>query len=272
VSTEGSYRAKQSHRSLDAEVQRLAAQARLGWPKEARTLTWFGLRDGMSVLELGSGPGFVTEVLLDLVPHSPLTCLEIDPVLIEKAKQYLGGKDGGRLHFVEGSIMDTGLPENSFDFAVARLIFQHLPDPVAAAAEVLRVLKPGGKLVILDIDDAIWGIADPVFPGLDMVLERYAQAQAAQGGNRYIGRHLCRVLEAAGFVNLDLEAVIDDSDVLGIEAFSPQVDPDRLLRLVKAGMMTGEELERLRGAREAFLASDRPHILMVMLLACGEKP
>ena len=48
----------------EAEVKRLASQARGGWGKEARTLSWFGLQDGMSVLELGSGPGFITEQLL----------------------------------------------------------------------------------------------------------------------------------------------------------------------------------------------------------------
>ncbi len=55
----GSYHLPASHRDAQAEIERLAAQAHSGWDKESRTLSWFGLKDGMSVLELGSGPGFM---------------------------------------------------------------------------------------------------------------------------------------------------------------------------------------------------------------------
>ena len=272
MATSGSYDASRAHRGFDSEVERLRAQALLSWEKEARTLAWFGLQDGMSVLELGSGPGFVTEQLLALLPRSHVTAVEIDPVLIQKAHLHLQGKAGDRLRFVEASIMDTGLPANSFDFAIARLIFQHLPDPVGAAGEVLRVLKPGGKLAIVDSDDAIWGLADPAVPEVGRILEAYGQAQAARGGNRLVGRQLWRILQAAGFTPLDLEAIAIHSDALGIEAFLPQFDPDRFLPLVRAGLVSEQEIQQIRASREAFLAADRPTILMVMLMACGEKP
>jgi ubiquinone/menaquinone biosynthesis C-methylase UbiE len=268
----GSYHASKSHRDAESEVQRLRAQALLTWEKEARTLAWFGLQDGMSVLELGSGPGFVTEQLLPLLPHSPITALEIDPALIETAQQRLQPKADDRLQFVEASIMDTGLPDNAFDLAYARLIFQHLPDPVSAAREVRRVLKPGGKLVIVDADDAIWGLTDPPIPEMGLVMGLYGQAQAARGGNRCVGRALWRILEAAGFADLDLEAIAAHSDGRGVEPFMPQIDVDRLQPIVRAGLLSGAELEQIRASREAFLAADRPYILMVMLMACGQKP
>jgi len=155
MTTSGSYDVNQSHRDADSEVQRLAAQARLGWNKEARTLSWFGLRDGMSLLEAGSGPNFVTESLLSLLPTSPITCLELDPGLIRRAQQYLQGKGSDRVQFVEGSVMDIKMANDSFDFAYARLLFQHLLNPLGAAKEIWRVLKPGGKFVIYDVDDEI---------------------------------------------------------------------------------------------------------------------
>jgi predicted methyltransferase len=68
MSASGSYNLPASHRDAQAEIERLAAQAHSGWDKESWTLSWFGLNDGMSVLELGSGPGFITEQLLTLVP------------------------------------------------------------------------------------------------------------------------------------------------------------------------------------------------------------
>jgi ubiquinone/menaquinone biosynthesis C-methylase UbiE len=202
----GSYNVDYTHRDRNSEIQRLAIQAQLGWEKEARTLAWFGLSDGMSVLELGSGPGFITEKLLERLPHSPITCLEIDPSLIQQAETYLQGKSKDRVHFVEGSIMDTRLADNRFDFAYARLLFQHLPDPIGAAKEVRRMLKPDGKFVIYDVDDDMSTLFEPPFPEWSSIFEKFGQVQAAKGGNRRIGRHLFQILEAAGFQGLDLEA------------------------------------------------------------------
>ena len=48
--------------------------------------------------------------------------LEIDPVMIERAEKYLAGKADGRLTIVKGSVMGTDLPDNSFDFAIARFL------------------------------------------------------------------------------------------------------------------------------------------------------
>src|SRR5215218_8964985 len=84
-----SYKASDMNDNLDKEIERLRVQALCGWDKESRNLAWFGLRDGMSILEVGSGPGFVTEQFLALCPNSHVTCVEIDPDLIVPAEQYL---------------------------------------------------------------------------------------------------------------------------------------------------------------------------------------
>jgi SAM-dependent methyltransferase len=272
MTASGSYNIGETHRDVNSEIQRLAAQARLGWEKESRNLSWFGLMDGMTVLELGSGPGFITESLLTLLPGSSITCLEIDPALLEKAQQYLRNKDNHHLRFVQGSVMDTRLADNSFDIAYARLLFQHLPDPIGAAKEIWRVLKPGGKLVIYDIDDEIFGLLQPPIPEFPGVLEKFGQAQSASGGNRRVGRNLWRILKAVGFCNLDLEVVPFHSDNLGIETFLPQIDPDRLLPLVRMGLVSEQELEQIRISCNKFLDSPEPYILMLSLMICGEKP
>ncbi len=272
MTANGSYNLSEANRSLDAEIARLRTQALLSWVKEARILTWFGLRDGMSVLEPGSGPGFITEQLLELLPHSQITALDRDPMLNQRAADYLQGKGEGRLRILEASVMDISLPDNSFDFTIARFLFQHLPDPVGAAKEMWRVLKPGGKLVITDIDDALWGMADPRIEEMTTVLDKYSKAQAARGGNRLIGRRLGRILSAAGFQNFDLEAVAISSDTHGVEAFMPQIDADRMWPLVKAGLMTEQEVEDLRDSGDRFLNSEQPFILMLTFMACGEKP
>jgi SAM-dependent methyltransferase len=272
MSTSGSYHLPASPRDAHAEIERLAAQAHDGWDKESRTLSWFGLKDAMSVLELGSGPGFITEQLLALVPTSLITCVEIDRTLLGQAEQHLHDKANQRVRFVEGSVMDTGLERNQFDLAYARLLFQHVSDPLRAAKEMWRVLKPGGKLVIYDIDDALFGLFHPPIPEFTVVLEAFGQAQAARGGNRQIGRSLSGILKAAGFCNLAVEVIAGDSAERGVEPFLRHIHPDRMRSLVTGGLLSEEDLERFRAALTAWAGLPDAYTLWLSLMLCGEKP
>jgi ubiquinone/menaquinone biosynthesis C-methylase UbiE len=271
MSASRSYDVAERHRTRDAEIERLAAQASLGWDKEIRTLEWFGFRDGMSILELGSGPGFITEHLLQRFPTSRVTAVDIDPSLLADARRHLGDR-AERVDFVEARAEAIPLPDGSYDAAYARFLFQHLTDPGPAAAEAFRLLRPGGTFVICDVDDGIWGLVDPPVPGYATVMERIRNAQAARGGNRNVGRGLWAILREAGFEQLDLEVSARDSDALGLDAFLPMIDPDTLLPLVQAGLFTEREVEDLRGKRADFLAAPSPHILILDLMVGGRKP
>src|SRR4029453_2689380 len=117
------YKASEMNERIDKELERLGGQVMWAWDKEARNLEWFGLRDGMSILEVGSGPGFVTEQLLILCPNSHVTCVEIYPDLALPAEQYLQSKGlEGRYTIVQGDLMKMDFPDNVFDFAFARLV------------------------------------------------------------------------------------------------------------------------------------------------------
>ena len=267
-----SYAAAARHPGLQQEADRLRAQVLLTWPQEARLLAWLGLRDGRRVLELGSGPGFVTERLLALLPTSTITCVEIDARLIDVAEAYLGQVAPGRWACLEASATETGLPDAGFDFALARFLFQHLPDPLTAAREAYRLLKPGGRLVVIDVDDELWGIADPPRAIEAPILAKVVQAQQAAGGDRRIGRRLWRILRAAGFERLSLDAVVAHSDAVGLEPFFPQLAVERLEPQVAAGVLTAEELELVRASRAEFLGSPDAFLLTLNLVASGQKP
>ncbi len=257
---------------LNRNIRRLRAQTLLSWEKERRMLDWWGLRNGMSILEVGSGPGFITERLFAGWPASPITAVEIDSTFISWANEHVyRDKIYDQLHIVNTPIMETGLPENSFDFAFARFVFQHLPQPLEAAREIWRLLKPGGKLVILDSDDAIFGMLQPPLPALRSILERFGQIQAQRGGDRHIGWQLWRVLQAAGFQKLELETIAFHSDDLGMEAFQQLLDPDRLLALVTANLVTEQEFVAAHASCEQFISAPDSFVLMLWLMICGEK-
>lgn len=260
------------HQQTIRTMSRLRAQTLLSWEQEQRMLSWYGLQDGMSVLEVGSGPGFFTELLLTFLPASTITCVDPNQAFLEEAKQRLLPQARQRVHFVTGSIETVTLPEDNFDFAIARFVFQHLPSPVTAAQAIRRFLKPGGKLVIIDSDDALFGIIDPSIPELPDVLEKYRQAQAMRGGNRLMGRRLWRILRQANFLSRALNTITFHSDDLGIEAFREHLDPERFVPLVKAGLLSEEAFSQARASAERFFASPERFVMMLWFMACGQKP
>src|SRR5437016_6623900 len=142
----------------------------------------------MSVLDLGGAPGYFSECIASLLPNVRLTALDSNPEMTDVARQRIGN----RVTFVTAGGEATGLLDNAFDFVISRFLFQHLADPMVVAREVLRLLKPGGKFVIIDIDDDLFGVVEPHVPGLRRLLARYGDAQSARGGNRRVSRSLLR--------------------------------------------------------------------------------
>jgi len=270
---ESSYKASELHADVEKEIERLRAQSLWTWEKESRNLAWFGLRDGMSVLELGSGPGFVTEQLLQMLPNSHVTQLELDPDMVRRSEQYLTPNFSGRFTIIEGSIMNMELPDNSFDFAFARYLFQHLPDPLGAMREVYRVLKPGGVLAITDVEDKLGVIFEPESAEADAIEAKMTSMQSQKGGDRNVGRKLWKLMASAGFESLDLEGRIGHSDKIGIDNIvPPEWDPGALQPALDAGVITEEDVEVMHREHIRFQESPDKYMLFVLLMAKGEKP
>ncbi|HEY8437951.1 MAG TPA: methyltransferase domain-containing protein [Candidatus Limnocylindrales bacterium] len=267
----GSYVAERMPGGLGHEMARLRRQALLSWDRELRVLRRFGLADGMAILDVGGGPGFVAEQLLAALPSSTVTVIDRDPTMVAQASALLAPGAGPRLRVVEASATDTGLPTGQFDFALARLVFQHLPDPEAAAREIRRVLRPGGRLVIVDVDDALQLVDPPEDPIVKAMFDRLGEAQTATGGTRFIGRRLPRILTTAGFVNVDIEAVVLHSDVVALDALDDDPGPAYWQSLVDEGRITERERDATLASIEESRVS-KPTVVLTVLVTGGEKP
>jgi len=107
------------------------------------------LSAGSAVLEVAPGPGYLSIELAKLGNYK-ITGLEISKTFVEIA-QANARAAGVPIDFRLGSALRVPFDADTFDFIVCRAAFKNFADPVVALDEMYRVLKPGGKGVIIDL-------------------------------------------------------------------------------------------------------------------------
>ena len=104
---------------------------------------------GSNVLEVAPGPGFFCIELAKLGTYS-ITGLDISHTFVEIASKK-ADEAGVRVDFRQGNASSMPFVDNSFDFLLCRAAFKNFAQPVRALQEMCRVLKPGGRALIIDL-------------------------------------------------------------------------------------------------------------------------
>jgi len=105
-----------------------------------------GLRPGMHVLDVGTGTGLLAREIVHLV-GSPGCVVGLDP----SRNMMAAGRRELNLRFVQGLGERLPFPERHFDFVTMGYALRHVPDLDQTFEEYRRVLKPGGRLLLLEI-------------------------------------------------------------------------------------------------------------------------
>jgi SAM-dependent methyltransferase len=105
------------------------------------------ISEGSRIVDLGCGHGRITELLIEKVPSLEIVGVDMTRPLLD---HFLvkSGSNGSKIQLMCADIATLPLNDNSFDVAVSSRVFQYLPDPLLGLREAVRVLKPGGRLVI----------------------------------------------------------------------------------------------------------------------------
>lgn len=106
------------------------------------------LRPEFVVADVGTGTGFVAAALAPLV--SKVYALDGSPAMLEVARRNLAGFSNVSFQASDGNSLP--LDDASVDAVFANMYLHHCPDPAAAIREMVRILKPGGRLVVTDLD------------------------------------------------------------------------------------------------------------------------
>ncbi|OMC26207.1 class I SAM-dependent methyltransferase [Mycobacterium colombiense] len=149
----------------DVEVQRLLLQGRLYDDYTEHALRLAGLRPGMRVLDIGSGPGDVSFIAARLVgPTGTVLGVDAAPAMVELARARAAEKGLSTVHFMQSAV-DSIVLDEPVDAVVGRLILMHLPDPAATLRHLSSFVRPGGVVAFSENDiTAAHGVPDtPLF-------------------------------------------------------------------------------------------------------------
>ena len=184
------------------ELKRLSHQASIALDLERKLWIDCGLQDGMKVMDLGCGPGITSRAIAEMIPNGDVLGVDISEQLISVAHSNNSKNPVNNLSFGTGNIYDLKTPDNTFDFAYSRFLFQHLENPIFALKNVLRILKPGGIYCIADVDDG-WLMVYPDLPEFKFFTSTAAGDQSKNGGDRFVGRKFTSYFQQAGFSDVN---------------------------------------------------------------------
>jgi ubiquinone/menaquinone biosynthesis C-methylase UbiE len=122
-------------------------------PKLARLLTAAAVRPGVYGLEPGCGTGRLTAILADAVgPTGRVLALDISAWMVQACRNRVGERQNVRV--LQAAIEEYPVEPEAFDVAVCHQVFPHLDDPPLALANLVRGLKPGGRLLVVHFANA----------------------------------------------------------------------------------------------------------------------
>ena len=206
----------------DAEVQRLLLQGRLYDDYTEHAFRLAGLRPGMRVLDIGSGPGDVSFVAARLVgPTGTVLGVDAAPEMVELARARAAEQGLSAVHF-ERAAVDAITLDEPVDAVVGRLILMHLPDPAATLRRLSSLVRPGGVIAFSE-NDITGTHSIPELPLFGRVTAGIVRAFEAMGLSARFGTTLHTIFSDAGLgaPRLTLGTPIGtaaDSDILAYAA------------------------------------------------------
>ena len=157
------------------------------------------LQPGMSLLDVGCGPGTITADLAAIVAPGRVTALEHTDEALALAREEVARRGISNVDFRVGDVHDLlDIPDDAFDVVHAHQVLQHVADPVRALHEMRRVCKPGGVVAVRDSDYGgfVWS---PEIPELAEWMRLYQRLAREAGGEPNAGRWLLSLANEVGF-------------------------------------------------------------------------
>ena len=240
-----------------SEQQRLLRQARMAESTVFHDIDFSGAR---RLLEVGSGVGAQTEILLRRFPELHVDCVDLNRAQLDAARENLGQRAwlDGRYALHHADATDLPFEARSFDGAFLCWILEHVPAPARVLNEVRRVLAPGSPVYITEVMNSSF-LLDPYSPDTWRYWMAFNDFQLEGGGDPFVGAKLGNLLLAGGFRDVATQvktfhfdnrepvrrkAIVEYWEELLLSAADQLIDAGKVTREVVDGMR--REMQQVR--------------------------
>lgn len=160
-----------------------------------------------TLLEIGCGVGAQTKQLLHHWPHLTIYSIDLSPHHLASATEYLHKEIADnkvRLTRTNAEHMPFG--EQAFDAALTIWVLEHVRRPEQILCEISRVLRPGGKMILSEVDNDSFRFF-PENPIIHSWWDRFNAFQQAGGADPFIGQRLDELARQTGFNDIRTEPI-----------------------------------------------------------------
>jgi ubiquinone/menaquinone biosynthesis C-methylase UbiE len=180
------------------EIERLERQSDALAADAAVMLDRIDVAPGWRCIDLGCGPGGITELLSVRVgPAGRVTGLDADAIFLDHARERAGARGLAHIEYLQGDAYRTGLPSASFDLVHTRFVASTAGEPERLLAEAMRLTRSGGVVAFQEPD--IDGLnCYPPHPAWQRLRRALDDVFGAVGANVRLAQDLYRMLRHAG--------------------------------------------------------------------------
>jgi SAM-dependent methyltransferase len=242
-------------------------------PISFRGLEAADISQASRVADIGCGTGTVALWMAERMgANGQVDAIDISKDQIEIAKARAVNKNAAKINFAEGSAYDPRLTPGIYDVVFCRLVLCHLKEPARAISQMVSLLKPGGRLVIVDMDLRT-AFTMPHSEDYEAWLHEGSSKHDQNIGVDYqIGLRLHELILAAKLKTVFLAVEQPIFNRAPEKFLWEKTWRNALPYVISAGTMTQERGERLLAGMAQHTASDDVWVAMVkMFVAVGQK-